>query len=98
MADSLYDAVGDAVLYDMFTEAAARLCGVYVWLHDQAGEVAGEPSWITDAVSGVYRERDMIRANDRAGQIAAIERWTTQCERLAAATDSDQTSALVGVA
>lgn len=74
----------EPTLYDVFYEAGTMLGGVLVALADKAaadGRPDDEKSWMAEHAR-LLRERAMVGADDREGQIAAKLRWDARRERL----------------
>ncbi|VEI13807.1 hypothetical protein [Trueperella bialowiezensis] len=72
-----YDDYGDTALYDVFYEAGTYYGGVLVALSDQA-EAQGDHQRereLLNARIALRRERANVHPDDRASQIACIEKW-----------------------
>jgi hypothetical protein len=87
-----YDGIAPTVLYDIFWETKTSLTGLFVALYDQAYAPDEKQMWL-DAMDAINAERKAINPDDRAAQIAAMERWSTEEKRLRAARAQGQTQA-----
>lgn len=89
MMHSDYSLLDDAAMYDVFYEAGTKLGGWLVALGRQAkakGDEAASAKWMAEHIA-LNRERAAIDPNDRAAQIAAIERWNARRRELDAYFD-----------
>lgn len=80
MARSDYSLLDGAAMYDVFYEAGTMLGGRLVALGRQAranGDEAASAKWMAEHIA-LNRERAAVNPNDRAAQIAAIERWNAR--------------------
>ncbi|MDR0960116.1 MAG: hypothetical protein LBM23_07165 [Propionibacteriaceae bacterium] len=96
MSTFTYDGIDPVVLYEMFVESATRLGGTYISFSYQTEDPSELDMWLR-ADRAVMNERLAISPDDREAQIAAIERWNSELNRVTAARALGASRSLAGV-